>query len=246
MKFDKVCYKCQIPFQGARNSKYCPECGRYKPRQRKLMSSKWRVASGTLQNRDLVSYFLGFCSGDGSVLLSKKGTVHNVGWYSTDLQIVEDIGKAFGYQRPVFVARKPYDKFGPVWGNLFFSDNARFFVGRGLCHDKKQLDFGSMDADLWPFLRGLLDSDGTVALKNGRLNHVTFLGQKLLIESVVGAIGVTGIRSPVARVNRKLNRLPMWFASLGGRSGLELLRRMYEPPGPSLVRKHTRVQALLK
>lgn len=99
--------------------------------------------------------------------------------YSTDEQIICDLTVRFGYTRRYRISKKAQGHYKALWSNIFYADNARFFKERGLRADKDKMRWEDFDVNPYPFLRGLIDSDGTFSKRSDKnrfpLNNVTFL-----------------------------------------------------------------------
>jgi len=143
-----------------------------KPRKHK--DSQYILRASSLEDKSLVSYFLGFCCADGTTLNKGKRTV---AWMSTDKHIVEDISSSFYYTRPISLLKPGTGKYKDCWGNIFYANNAQIFIDRGLKQNKADLRWREMKADLYPFLLGIMDGDGSFSLRvlGGRLRVVNLV-----------------------------------------------------------------------
>jgi hypothetical protein len=233
--FKKKCKACRKEIEGARNLQKCQECIKYKPIEggRK---SRYRLNSKVLEDREFRSYFLGFLCTDGSSQETKSGALRQVGWYSTDLHIVEDITSRLEYdhppyQIPVGVGHKL------CWGNSLYADNARLVEFLGLTKDKEKLSLKLMDVDPYKFLLGHLDGDGTLSLRpTSRGNVVSvlgFLGRKTMIGDITEILHAEGFNDVVMRREGTIN----WKVELGSTRAEFLLEKMYRDSTIHLKRK---------
>lgn len=240
--FKKNCLRCSSVFEGSRNHRFCSNC-RWK-RVNKGRVEKWPLDPGGLSPA-LISYFLGFCCADGSVYLSPKGKVASLRWYSTDLQIMEDLSRILGYGRPLSIARVYGEK--TEWLNILYAKSAEFFVSKGLRKKKEELSFSEIKADLFPFLLGFLDGDGTIRTvlrSNGEaLDSVVFLGREKLIMSLQDALEKNGFIGRVNCANSKRLRegfrnVPIFVLTFRGLMGMALLDELYSSVNIRLFRKY--------
>jgi len=228
--FNKTCKRCQNPYQGARNARFCPDCTwQYTPKGER--TSKFRLNHNVLGDREVLSYILGFGCTDGSVA-EDGSTVKNVRLLSTDKELIELITFRLEYERPVSLNRTFDDHRKDCWENIFYSDHARFLVSKGLRKDKEQLTLEDMDVDIYPFLRGHCDGDGTIS-PAGRT--VSFLGRKLMMDSISDRLNRDGF--PVSEARPTQGKL--WTVQVGGNPRVaDLLHRMYEGSTLHLQRKY--------
>lgn len=236
MEFNKTC-ACGRDFTGARNARLCSSCSGYKPRQYTGTKSRFRFNEKSLEDRDFKSYFLGFLCTDGSVTLGKDGRFKQVGWYSSELHHVQAITDKLGYDH------KPYrvsDKGSGEWGDSFWADNARLIQSMGLSADKEEHSLKNMDVDLLPFLRGHLDGDGSLTLREtsiGRtLDKLSFLGRRTIVEDIQEGLFNIGFSCEMREIIRG-GRIPMYVVELGSTRAESLLRMMYEGSTLHLARK---------
>lgn len=224
--FDKVCLKCGCSYRGSRNHRRCEKCRAYLYKGRR--ESKFCVKGGFEKDVELVSYLFGFLFADGSTQMGRGGMVHTVRYLSTDVQVVEDITVRLGYTRPISLNRD-YENSGylPVWENILYSQNAQFWVDRGLRKDKEELTMEGLDVDPWHFLRGHLDGDGSIGVREcsggeQHLSEVIFLGRERFVTSVKVRMEKEGFVTGKLGERGKLRSL-----AIGGRMGMEVLNRMY-------------------
>lgn len=240
MKFTKTCH-CGAVYEGARNSRNCPSCSGYQPREFTGSKSRFRFDETSLEDRDFRSYFLGFLCTDGSVTMGKNGRFKQVGWYSSEKPHIEAIDRKLGYDHPLY---KVSDKGAGEWGNSFWADNARLIESMGLSSVKSLHSLEKMDVDLEPFLRGHLDGDGTIDMRKvsaGRVvNALSFLGQGILMDQIADQIGAE------VRVRERAGRVQMKVVALGSTRAEDLLGRMYEGSTIHLSRKYDLYKEALK
>jgi hypothetical protein len=238
--FTKKCKGCGVEIQGARNLQKCDECKKHRPVEggRK---SRFRFDRSTLENRDFRSYFLGFLCTDGSVSLTSKGDFKSVGWYSTDKQIVEDITSYLKYDHKLYFANPEEGE----WANCFYADNARLIQTMGLKADKEDHTLADLDVDLYPFLRGHMDGDGSIGTRKTSFGDVVgtviFRARRRLAfdikERLAPDFGEVTLDLPPLR-NDVINRTKELFeVKLGSTRAERLLEKMYFGSTVSLARK---------
>lgn len=202
--------------------------------------SKYTISKAALEDRELVSYFLGFCYGDGSYA---KG-VDRLTVYSTDEQIIHDLTIRFGYSRPYRVAKKAGGRFKTLWSNEFYANNARLFRGMGLVSDKTKIRWEDFDVEPISFLRGLMDSDGSFSRRAGEkgfpLDSVYFLAQPSLLTGLQAFLSKLSFYSHIS-FSLGVSRL-----SLDCHSGFTLLSRLYSDATICLERKRQKFEAIAR
>jgi len=237
--FKKLCKKCGAPIEGARNKQVCEDC-KYKKPHRPAREFKHQIDLTSLQDREFRSYLLGFLFTDGSVRLNPKGEVQQVGWYSSDKEIVQKITDRLGYSRPLFVASTAGKG---EWGNYVTGSYARAISAYGLTESKENHTLQGLDVDLYPFLRGHLDGDGTIDLRETSIgwvaSTVTFLTRDRLGVDLKAALEKEGFpdvalytREPIPPRTKRISSV-----MLGSTRAETLLRRMYENATIYLDRK---------
>lgn len=250
--FQKICNKCGVSYEGTRNARVCKNCYRkYCPRIRKEKLSKFPLDKEFLEsNSELLSYFIGFLFSDGTMSANKEEKIAYVGFYSTDKHIIEDLTSRLRYSRPIFIAAKK-EGYDPVYGNLFFADNARYFLKWGLRPDKDNLEWNpSLGLSLFDFLRGFFDGDGSIVLREssqgGLLSTVSFLGRFKLISSIKNALELEGFKPCLGKPRQRNGGKVLYQLYFGGRQGLRLLQSMYKNSTIHLIRKHKKYQVILE
>jgi hypothetical protein len=120
-----------------------------------------------------------------------------------------------------------------------YSDNARFFHERGLVKDKSELTLDNMDVDLYPYLRGLLDGDGSIIISS---REVRFLGQEKLLKSIQVKLDLVGFKVKDPRKDKE----SLWSIEIGGWARIkDILRRLYGDSTIHLDRKKILAQKVL-
>jgi hypothetical protein len=236
--YKKICYKClEIYESRKRDKRYCNRCQEaYRIGSSK--KSKYRFNEATLEDRGFKSYLLGFLCTDGSSTM-KNGIFTQVGWYSSDKEIVDKITERLQYNHSSYLVS---EKGKGEWGNSFWADNARLIQNLGLKKDKEYHTLRDMDVDIFPFLRGALDGDGSIIMRqvqSGRvLDKVQFLFRKILADEVALLLESEGFK--LVPRERKLteNRTKVLYSVCSGSTnGERLLSKLYENETISLSRK---------
>lgn len=179
--YQKLCKRCKFNFESiSQNSQFCKDCV-WTYKKKGPRESKYKMNRVSLRDPDFYSYLMGFCCSDGSVQEHPSGKAKTVRYLSTDLEIVEKITQKLEYTRPISINREFNDHRKTCWENILYSDNARYFHSKGLTPDKTKLSIDNMDISIFPYLRGLLDGDGSIKVES---RQVDFLGQKILLESI--------------------------------------------------------------
>lgn len=191
------------------------------------------------------SYLTGFSFTDGS-LGQRNGTDSYVGLYSCDLDIVEKIARVlktdlFRYENQ---------------GNPFFSVRLNgewiaWFKAQGLKHDKDELNFPRGKVELYPFLRGLIDGDGSIGTRITHfgltLTSLRFLVRQKLAEDLILCLMKDGYEVKPLVVRNRLGKTKQLIElQIGGRAGTSLLRKLYEGSTIHLDRKFNRAQAIFE
>lgn len=230
--FNKICKTCKKAYQSkSRNKANCEECSAYKPKEGGRQS-KYRFNRGCVSDVDLWSYFVGFLFGDGSAQETLKGELCQVGWYSSEKYHVETITEMLGYEGPVYPVSS---KGAGEWGNSFWADNARELKKYGIRKNKDLMVYEPSMVSLYPFLRGLLDSDGTIKLRDtsfGKvISHVGFLVRKNWGDQLIDELKKEGFDPSLYQEGS------IWNVVLGSTNAERLLERMYQGSGLRLERK---------
>ena len=164
------------------------------------MSSKYSMNAfeGDVEG---LSYFLGFIYGDGSFDSNGKLYV-----YSTDRDILEKINKRLNYAYPIGVTKRPPNK--DLYRVIFYANNAKYFLNMTA---RRKEDFGfPVGVNLFHFLRGLMDADGTLRIKKTskgyRLNGIHFLCREKLGQELQKRLCLVGITATL-RPHKKVKQL---------------------------------------
>lgn len=189
-------------------------------------------------DRAIESYLMGVVASDGS-LGHKNGIPDYVGYYSTDKDWLEGLRIILDPTRPLFIAAKPKNERQKVtWGFTLRNEWVKWFMGRGLKRKAEQ-EFEDFEGiDLFHFLRGHLDGDGSIQRRksSGTLSKVRWLGRVRFIEGMAKALGEVGYDVHVDYQVRK-GRITLATIEVGGRQGYQLLCRVYERAELFLPRK---------
>jgi len=239
--FEKLCQKCGSSIQGARNLQFCSNCKWKKPRK-PAYEFRWTFNESALDDKEFRSYLTGFLYTDGSVGLLKDGSIGRVGWYSSDLQIIQDITTRLGYSKPNYLV-SPKGK--GEWGNYLTGSYARYVVDRlGIEKDKEDHTLERRDVDLYHFLRGHLDGEGSIDLRELRdgtivLNTVTFLTRSKLAYELKCVLENEGFSDVSCKSTKcKNGRVKQLYkVSLGSTRGEKLLTLLYASATIFLERK---------
>jgi len=244
-KLDKE-YRRQVKNGRDSNDFACSlSCGSKKRNAKRLKAaspkdSRYTLSSEALKDKDLISYFLGFCYADGSY----SKTRDTLTWYSTDLQILEDLNKAFGYSREVRVSKLPRQPNHKLFfSNRFYAKNARLFCDMGLKPNKKSIFWEDLSVDIFSFMRGIIDGDGTVAIdhKDGRVRYISVLGQPNLLRGLSEDLNARGFRCSLYSSKSDVSIVQVWK-----QSSIPLLEEMYKnPESVRLNRKYEKVKEFL-
>lgn len=185
--------------------------------------------------REQYSYLMGFVCTDGS-LGYNRGKPEYVGFYSTDKGFLDTLFRALDVPgREIFVARKAIEKYKAVWGFTLRGQWVGYFMSLGLTR-KDEASLENMSVDLYHFLRGYLDGDGSIILKKSKaLDKLRFLGRPLMIASIKEGLEREGfeVKSYPAKSRVKVLRV----VDVGGKQAHAILDRMYEGASLFMRRK---------
>lgn len=137
-----------------------------------------------------LSYFLGYVCADGSYSEGK----HSLWWGSIDEQIVRDITSRLGYIRLCSRQDMPSGN-GPIHYNILFGDHVDYFLSLGFVGNKDEQSLDSLPpwVDVFDFVRGFLDGDGSIVLREGKhrtiMDRVSLLGRSTMLTSIQRVIG---------------------------------------------------------
>lgn len=189
--------------------------------------SKYRFEVDWQNNLEVKSYLIGYMFGDGTITDRKAAIM------STDLQIIEDFKKVLEYTGPINNLKKASGIYKPLYGLSFFANNAQLISDLGVLHDKEDLTIEGLDLDFYAFLRGFMDSDGTICVRECGKLSVSFIGRNKLIESIRKRLIQEGF-------NKKEHkpRGCIYNISFYGANALKLLDRMYKNNTICLQRKY--------
>ena len=236
--YSKVCKKCGKAFvSSSRNTRNCEECSKYKP---KLYKSKYSCNRfvGDLEG---LSYFIGFVYADGHVSDVQK----RIQFLSSDEQIVRDISKRLGYNRPITVQESKLG-YKTIYSNTLFSDNYRYFKSIGFLANKNEWSLDNLpEVELYHFLRGLLDGDGHIATYKGvngniLLSSINFLGREKMLLSIQERLGHGSIHNVTKDGRKEL----LYNLQVSGVKAYQLLWNMWNDCTISLERKLKVFEAL--
>lgn len=235
--FKKTCKGCGREFESlSRNTRFCSLCVKKRENLLRRQPPRYEWSSEALDDIEFFSYFMGFLFSDGCI------SGGNIWWGSTDQQIVEDISVRLKYTRLVSVNFKSRIK--PIFYNRLLKRYSSVVVNYGYSTDKELRSLRELGGkfDLFPFLRGFMDGDGSlrVSLNRGKpkLEKVSFLGRRLLLEEIQEQLLREGFERDLHKEPLRGNRKRQLYSwSIAGKEGLNLLEKMYKDSTISLDRK---------
>jgi len=191
-----------------------------------------------------MAYVLGFIAADGNICHS--GRAHTLHIASDDKDVIEKIKKVLNYSGPIHQRIRPNTKISyslRICDQILFSDLNRLGIT-----ERKSLTLSPTVKNkfITDFLRGFLDGDGTVYLRNtkypSRLGVVFYTASKPMIEfvhsalkNILGSIYASTIRSRVTKYQN-----PYYSISLGHKSSRELYLKLYRNTSLYMDRKYNK------
>jgi len=89
-----------------------------------------------------------------------NGNPKRLVFYSTDKEIIEKLTSRMGLTKEVWLSKPSDGTSLDCWANSLYSDHARRIHSLGMRSNKDDLSIP--ECDFYPFLRGLLDGDGSL------------------------------------------------------------------------------------
>lgn len=199
-------------------------------------------------SEEVKSYLLGFLCGDGTVSykqLKDEYRVKAVVAYSTDLEILEKIKEALKYNGKIYLSKKEGENNLACYSLIFYSSTAQKIIDWGLASEKEAHELTKLDIkDMRAFLRGFIDSDGTISLHSGKTN-VDFLGREKLINQLNEVLKEFGFRIrklPLYGYTTQLWNLAIYDRKLC----VNFIKWLYEGASIYMERKHKVATEIIK